>query len=99
MKRLTTVLCSLTLVAGVAMTGTSALAQTNSTSGQQTGGQQAGQQAGKGVQPGSAGQAMGHAAGTEDGKTGAQGSLMQKRESAMSPQGASGGAETGKVKQ
>ena len=54
---------------------------------------------GQGLKPGDAGKSMGSAADAGAGNTSGQGTLMQKREKAMSPQGASGSASTGKVKQ
>lgn len=53
----------------------------------------------QGLKPGDAGKSMGSAADAGAGNAGGQGTLMQKREKAMSPQGASGSASTGKVKQ
>ena len=50
----------------------------------------------QGLKSGEAGKSMGNAA---DGNASGQGTLMQKREKAMSPQGASGGPATGKIKQ
>jgi hypothetical protein len=57
------------------------------------------QGAGQSLKPGEAGKSMGSAADAGAGNTSGQGTLMQKREKAMSPQGASGGAGTGKMKQ
>jgi hypothetical protein len=54
---------------------------------------------GQGLKPGDAGKSMGSAADAGAGNASGQGTLMQKREKAMSPQGASGSASTGKVKQ
>jgi hypothetical protein len=51
------------------------------------------------VSPASAGQAMGHPAASDSAASAGQGSLMQKRESAMAPQGASAGTGSGKMKQ
>jgi hypothetical protein len=51
------------------------------------------------VSPASAGQAMGHPAASGTAKSAEQGSLMQKRESAMAPDGASGSSASGKMKQ
>ncbi|MBB5426930.1 hypothetical protein [Paraburkholderia atlantica] len=50
------------------------------------------------TQPGTAGQSMGRAADAGTGKP-ASGTLMQKRESGMSPQGASDSNATGPIKQ
>ncbi|MEX3895812.1 hypothetical protein [Paraburkholderia sp. BR10954] len=50
------------------------------------------------AQPGTAGQSMSRAADAGTGKP-ASGTLMQKRESGMSPQGASGSNATGEMKQ
>jgi len=50
------------------------------------------------AQPGTAGQSMSRAAETGSSKP-ASDSLMQQREKGMSPQGASDGKETGKMKQ
>jgi len=50
------------------------------------------------VQPGASGKSMGHAANAGTARA-SSGTLMQRRESAMSPQGASGTNETGKMKQ
>ncbi len=94
MKRVTIALCSALLLAG-----TSAFAQSNqnsSTSGQKAGDPYSSQ---GGVQPGSAGESMNRAADAGSARSGGQGSLMQKRESGMSPEGASGGSATGKMKQ
>ncbi|WP_438392898.1 hypothetical protein [Caballeronia sp. DA-9] len=49
--------------------------------------------------PASAGEAMGQPASAGTSTSGNQGSLMQQRQKAMSPQGASGGAATGTMKQ
>jgi hypothetical protein len=54
---------------------------------------------GQGLKPGDAGKAMGSAADAGAGNTNGKGTLMQKREKATSPQGASGSASTGKIKQ
>jgi parvulin-like peptidyl-prolyl isomerase len=49
--------------------------------------------------PASAGEAIGQPASAGTGTSSDQGSLMQQRQKAMSPQGSSGGAATGKMKQ
>jgi hypothetical protein len=54
---------------------------------------------GQRLSPGDAGKNMGNAAHAGAANTGGQGTLMQKREKAMSPQGASGSVGTGKIKQ
>jgi uncharacterized protein YdeI (BOF family) len=88
MKRIATATCVFSLLASAA-----AFAQTNSGNTQP-----AGQQTGQGMQPGKEGQSMSRAA--DAGSTHpASGTLMQQRENAMSPQGASGGNATGKMKQ
>jgi hypothetical protein len=51
------------------------------------------------VPPASAGQAMGHGAASGTAASTGQGSLMQKRESAMAPNGASSSPASGKMKQ
>jgi hypothetical protein len=49
--------------------------------------------------PASAGEATGQPASAGTSTSSDQGSLMQQRQKAMSPQGSSGGAATGKMKQ
>ena len=56
-------------------------------------------QGGQGPKPGDAGKAMGSASDAGSANTSGKGTLMQKREKALSPQGASGSASTGKIKQ
>jgi hypothetical protein len=53
----------------------------------------------QGLKPGDAGKSMGSATDAGAGNASGQATLMQKREKAMSPQGASGSASTGKIKQ
>ncbi|MBC8746412.1 MULTISPECIES: hypothetical protein [Paraburkholderia] len=71
--------------------GTCAFAQTGA------GNANTGNQATQSPQPGTAGQSMGRAA--DVGGKPASGTLMQKREKGMSPQGASDTNATGKIKQ
>jgi hypothetical protein len=52
-----------------------------------------------GANPASAGEATGQPASSGKGASGTQGTLMQQRQKAMSPQGSSGGATTGTLKQ
>ncbi|MEX3859721.1 uncharacterized protein YfiM (DUF2279 family) [Paraburkholderia youngii] len=84
------ILTGMSAVAVIA--STCALAQTN------TGNVQPADHNAQSMQPGAAGQSMGRAAGVGNSKP-ASGSLMQKRESAMSPQGASNSNATGTMKQ
>ena len=87
MKRISAVLSAFPLIVS-----TCAFAQANGGNGQPANGTHR-------VQPGSAGQAMGHAADAGSASPSGQ-SLMQRRENAMSPQGASGSSSsTGRVKQ
>ncbi|APA88439.1 hypothetical protein BJG93_24080 [Paraburkholderia sprentiae WSM5005] len=87
MKRILAVILAISLTAG-----TSAFAQTN------TGNAKPANQDSQNAQPGTAGQSMGRAADTGSGKP-ASGTLMQKREKALSPQGASNSNATGTMKQ
>jgi hypothetical protein len=87
MKRILAVMSVISVIAS-----TFAFAQTN------TGNAKPPSQDTQNAQPGTAGQSMGRAADAGTGKP-ASGTLMQKRESGMSPQGASGTNATGKMKQ
>jgi hypothetical protein len=87
MKRVGVVMGGLFLIAG-----TCAFAQTT------TGGAKPTDQGTQNTQPGTGGQSMGRAADAGN-TTPASGTLMQQREKAMSPQGASGTSATGKMKQ
>ena len=55
--------------------------------------------AAQGMHPASAGESMGQPASAGGSTSGDKSSLMQQRQKAMSPQGASGGSATGAVKQ
>jgi hypothetical protein len=89
MKRIAAVMGAFAVIAG-----TCAFAQTSTS----TGGAKPADQGTQTMQPGADGQSMGRAADAGSTKP-ASGTLMQKRESGMSPQGASGPNATGKMKQ
>jgi hypothetical protein len=89
MKRIAAIMGAFSLIAG-----TCAFAQTNTN----TGSAKPADQGTQNMQPGAEGQSMGRAADAGSTKP-ASGTLMQKRENAMAPQGASGPNATGKMKQ
>jgi hypothetical protein len=97
MKRLT--IATMAVCAHLLLASTAAFAQTTSSGNtQQPAAKPAGQNA-QGMQPGKEGDNMSRAAAAGNSASGNEGALMQQRQNAMSPQGASGGNATGKMKQ